>query len=146
MRTSDFTPSPPDNCCRRLEARSKARFVLIVRFDSAAKNILAPDLLHRPGAHQHAFDLFVDAADQQVALGPLKVLVELKQRHHRGRIQMARILHPQNHHLDLVVVRQIADLLLKQVGGAEKEFALHVDNRDRRVSPLLLVLQFRQLA
>ncbi len=59
---------------------------------------------------------------------------------------MARVFHAQNEDPDVGVLAQAPHLFLEQVGGAEEQLALDVDDRDLRIGPLGGVGHLAELA
>ena len=71
--------------------------------------------------------------------------MERLQGHHGRRVEVARILHPQDEDADVLVLGQLPDLLLEEVGCAEKEFPLHVNDGNLRVRALVAVADLGQV-
>ena len=71
---------------------------------------------------------------------------QVLQRHHARRVEMAGVFQTQDDHLDRRVRDGPLDLRAEQLGRAEKQIALDVDDRDRRDRALTFLAHFPQFA
>ena len=69
-----------------------------------------------------------DAADDEMPPGCLQVIMQLEQGHHGGGVEMPRVFHAQDDHLQVALVGHVAHLFLEKIRGAEEQLALHVDD------------------
>ena len=82
--------------------------------DFGRKDVFLADLLQQAAVAQDADDIGAAAADQHVPAGPAQVVVKRFQRHHRGGVQVPRVLHAENEDADVFVLGLAADLVLEQ--------------------------------